>query len=99
MKRARKIVVATCLLALADAVTTLVGLHLGFFKELNPVLALPLLHGVVAFILVKSLLTAFWAVTSWFNTPLWLSIINSAVMCGYSVVVSVNTIHLVARVL
>lgn len=90
----RRIVAAVCLLAVADAVTTLVGCAQGFFEETNPILALALANGIGCFLLTKVALTSFWAGVSWSVRCPRLRLINKGVMLAYAVIVARSTLHL-----
>lgn len=91
-----RVVVATCLLAAADALTTVTGLRIGCFHEVNPILSLALIGGVPTFLFVKCLLTALWASIAWFVRRPWFVGVNEAIMGVYSLVVLRSTVHLLS---
>ena len=92
------VVATTCLLAFADALTTSIGVQMGLFREANPFMALFLVNGLVGFAIAKGTLTAFWAVISWVAQRRWLTVINTGVMIGYTLVVLRSSVHLLQEV-
>jgi len=83
-------------LSALDALTTLLGIHHGVFRELNPVLSLSLTGPLVCFYLLKGGLTALWAAIMLRESGRrWLKPVCAGIAGGYALVVARNLILLI----
>lgn len=88
MKILKCTVLAVILLGFLDVATTLLGVHQGTFRELNPILRNALEAHVGWFLLLKAGLTCLWAgVMIREQHRRWLAPVNVGIAGGYAMVV------------
>ncbi len=92
----KKIILIVTVLAVLDAVTTLMGIAAGTFYEANPVMRSALQAGAFWFLLLKAGLTLLWAAVMFREAHRrWLAGVNAGVASGYAFVVLRSLILLV----
>lgn len=83
------------LLGILDALTTIVGIQRGLFRELNPFLEAALAVHVGWFLLFKGGCTMLWSAVMWRESwRRWVVTVNASVAGAYSLVVIRSLWHL-----